>query len=186
VSCSCPCSTVPRSRLCNEFLLTLIALPDFQASRGNKGNPIRFSPCSSVKASRCRDDTFPEKHACRKLDRAVSGPTSRRRMIKLMASLIPIQGTSYGFARPASDVRERGLGGSMNRTPGRIAILPRWTAKIIDAAPRRFVSGFGAQIAGKPRVAVFRSPTHSKLEHFPAALNQGDSQLLLPRRIWRN
>jgi integrase len=24
------------------------------------------------------------------------------------------------------------------------------------------------------------------LEHFPAALNQGDSQLLLPRRIWRN
>jgi cation diffusion facilitator family transporter len=26
----------------------------------------------------------------------------------------------------------------------------------------------------------------SDLEHFPAALNQGDSQLLLPRRIWRN
>jgi hypothetical protein len=25
-----------------------------------------------------------------------------------------------------------------------------------------------------------------ELEHFPAALNQGDSQLLLPRRIWRN
>ena len=24
------------------------------------------------------------------------------------------------------------------------------------------------------------------LEHFPAALNQGDSQLPLPRRIWRN
>jgi hypothetical protein len=26
----------------------------------------------------------------------------------------------------------------------------------------------------------------AELEHFPAALNQGDSQLLLPRRIWRN
>jgi tetratricopeptide (TPR) repeat protein len=27
---------------------------------------------------------------------------------------------------------------------------------------------------------------NARLEHFPAALNQGDSQLLLPRRIWRN
>src|SRR6516164_1245175 len=26
----------------------------------------------------------------------------------------------------------------------------------------------------------------AKLEHFPAALNQGDSQLPLPRRSWRN
>jgi hypothetical protein len=47
--------------------------------------------------------------------------------------------------------------------------------------PRQYASPEESLVISDPK-----APGIIKLEHFPAALNQGDSQLLLPRRIWRN
>ena len=42
----------------------------------------------------------------------------------------------------------------------------------------------------RQKAEIFETPKYVydavRLEHFPAALNQGDSQLPLPGRIWRN
>ena len=59
----------------------------------------------------------------------------------------------------------------MNRTAW---LQDRRMAKFCDVLSRWKAKELSAQEAGEI------------LEHFPAALNQGDSQLPLPRRIWRN
>jgi phage terminase large subunit-like protein len=64
------------------------------------------------------------------------------------------------------------------------------TSLVAQAPPFRYEAPGRWAVTPPFGAACFIFPVEAaearNLEHFPAALNQGDSQLLLPRRIWRN
>jgi putative membrane protein len=90
-------------------------------------------------------------------------------------------------AEAAHQLRLERLSGLLGRYDGHALVFCGLALIVIATA--RFVRT-GRQLDDPETHAANSARTElifaAVLEHFPAALNQGDSQLLLPRRIWRN